>query len=144
MIALLLAVCVLWTALVRPESRKWLRDGSDAAKAIGGLLAAGVILTSLGSLGGVQPAGKVGAFTTGALVVSAEEHRNYEVAITYVQRSWWGLRVDGRWPARPGDYGSWKYQDDEEKWRSVPWQVYEMADDGGSWSADNRGYHEEQ
>ena len=144
MITILLAVCLLWALMVTEKAPTWARDMVIVAKALGSLLAAAVMIEVVGNLGEVNPAGSVGAFRTGTLVVSAEEHRNYEVAISYVQRSWWGLRVDGRWPARPGQYGSWQYLDDEETWRSVPWQVYEMADDGGSWSADNRGYHEEQ
>ena len=142
MITLILAVCLLWAVLAGPDSRKWVRDGAEVSKWIGLLVAVGVILSSVESLGGVRPARIPAAFSTGALVPSVSEERPHRISITYIERSWWGLRVEGRWTARPDEFGKWEYLDNERGWLAVPWQIFETPDGDPVSEYDNRGYRE--
>ncbi len=142
MITMILASCVIVAVVAKEDPNRWERSPLRVFLGIGGLIAAGVFLNAASGLGTVEPAGTAGAFRTGSLVPSLDSERPFRVPITYVQRSWWGLCVDGRWTARPKRSDSWEYLDNAKGWKPVPWKVYESQEEGGDWEVDNRGYHE--
>ena len=75
-------------------------------------------------------------------VVYEADIEGWKTSIVYRQKSWWGWKKDGLWPARPDSSGEWEYWDDK-KWRAVPIEVYDSSGDERNMEVDNRGWHEQ-
>ena len=141
MIALALAICLIATLLMKEKVTRGATMAGDAAKVVGTLLAAAVIWSSILNLGKVRPR-SLGSFRTGELIPSIHPDHPFTIGVTYIQRSWWGTRVEGRWTARPDQFGEWTYLENGKGWRRVPVDFDEEANK--SYAVDNHGPYDER
>lgn len=118
------------------------KDIQVAATLLGGLAAFSIALTAgksvlNGSVG--HPGGPY--FKTGKLVPVSHQGSPVIFRLRYQEWRWWGMAAAGDWPVRWTEEEGYEYYK-SEWWHAVP--IFSGEHDGRSFSADNRGWHEDR